>query len=90
MIPSPLNRDDYAPLISLLRTVRKEKGITQTQLAQSLGVEQSMVSKIERRERRLDVSELRRVCLVLGISLTDFISRYEMALEKEDTQNRET
>lgn len=90
MIPSPLNRDDYAPLISLLRTVRKEKGITQTQLAQRLGVEQSMVSKIERRERRLDVSELRRVCLVLGISLIDFISRYEMALEKEDTQSRET
>lgn len=90
MIPSPLNRDDYAPLISLLRTVRKEKGITQTQLAQRLGVEQSMVSKIERRERRLDVSELRRVCLVLGISLIDFISRYEMALEKENTQSRET
>lgn len=81
MLPSPLNHDDYAILISLIRTARKERGITQVQLAQRLGVEQSLVSKIERRERRLDVSELRRVCLVLGISLLDFIKRYESALE---------
>ena len=81
MIPSPLNRDDYSILISLLRTVRKERGLTQAQLADALGVEQSTVSKIERRERRLDVSELRRVCLVLGITLIDFIKRYESALE---------
>ncbi|WP_429215338.1 helix-turn-helix domain-containing protein [Metapseudomonas resinovorans] len=84
MMPGPLNRDDYAILISLLRSVRKERGITQVQLAQGLGVEQSMVSKIERRERRLDASELRRVCLVLGISLLDFVKRYEIALEHEN------
>lgn len=83
MIPSPLNRDDYSILISLLRTVRKEKGLTQAQLAGALGVEQSMVSKIERRERRLDVSELRRVCLVLGVPLIDFIIRFEGALDSD-------
>lgn len=83
MIPSPLNRDDYSILISLLRAVRKERGLTQAQLAEALGVEQSTVSKIERRERRLDVSELRRVCLVLGITLIDFVERYESALENQ-------
>ncbi|WP_421548728.1 helix-turn-helix domain-containing protein [Pseudomonas sp. QD4] len=83
MIPSPLNRDDYAILIALLRAVRKEAQFTQAQLAAALGVEQSMISKIERRERRLDVSELRRVCLVLGVPLMDFISRYERALDKD-------
>jgi transcriptional regulator with XRE-family HTH domain len=83
MIPSPLNRDDYAILIAVLRAVRKEAQFTQAQLAAALGVEQSMISKIERRERRLDVSELRRVCVVLGVPLIDFISRYERALDKD-------
>ena len=83
MMPSPLNRDDYAVLIDVLRSVRKEAKITQTQLAAALGVEQSLISKIERRERRLDVSELRRVCLVLGVPLLEFISRYERALDKD-------
>ena len=89
MIPSPLNRDDYAVLICLLRTVRKEAGMTQAQLAVALGVEQPLISKIERSERRLDVSELRRVCMVLGVSLVEFITRFENALaisERESAQ----
>jgi len=49
-------------------------------LAARLGVEQSLVSKVERRERRLDVAELRAFCAALGIGLSDFVSRFEAAL----------
>lgn len=87
MIPSPLNRDDYVALICLLRDVRKEAGMTQAQLALALGVEQPLISKIERSERRLDVSELRRVCMVLGVSLVEFITRYESALANSEHQS---
>jgi len=67
MIPHPLNSNDYSTLVSLLRAARKEAGLTQVELAARLGVEQSLISKIERRERRLDVAELRIFCGALGI-----------------------
>ncbi|MCL2075742.1 MAG: helix-turn-helix transcriptional regulator [Betaproteobacteria bacterium] len=89
MIPIPLHSDDYSALVSLLRTARKEAGLTQVELATRLGVEQSLISKIERRERRLDVAELRIFCAALGIGLSEFVSKFEATLEghTEETSN---
>jgi transcriptional regulator with XRE-family HTH domain len=67
-------------LQTLLRQVRTEAGLTQTDVAQRLGQPQSFVSKYESGERRLDILELRDVCQVTGISLPDFIRRLEQAL----------
>jgi transcriptional regulator with XRE-family HTH domain len=80
MFPHPLHSDDYSKLVSLLRAVRKEAGLTQVELATRLGVEQSLISKIERRERRLDVAELRTYCAAMGIGLNEFVLRFETAL----------
>jgi transcriptional regulator with XRE-family HTH domain len=49
-------------------------------LAKRLGVPQSFVSKYESGERRLDVLELRAVCVALKISLKQFVRRLEEAL----------
>jgi transcriptional regulator with XRE-family HTH domain len=80
MLIVPLHSDDYRTLVALLKQARKEAGLTQVQVAARLGVEQSLVSKVERRERRLDVAELRAFCDALGISLVEFVSRFEAAL----------
>jgi transcriptional regulator with XRE-family HTH domain len=64
----------------LLRQMRTEAGLTQTEIAQRLGQPQSFVSKYESGERRLDVLELRGVCAVVGVSLADFVQRLEQAL----------
>lgn len=64
----------------LLRQVRNEARLTQTDLAERVGHPQSFVSKYESGERRLDVLELRAVCSAIGISLADFIKRLEQAL----------
>ena len=61
----------------LLRRIRVDAGVTQAELATRLGVPQSVVSKIESGERRLDILELRQVCRVLGLSLADFMRRLE-------------
>ena len=61
----------------LLRLLRQEAQLTQVQLAEKLQQPQSFVSKYEAGERRLDVLELRQVCLALGISLGDFVNRFE-------------
>ncbi len=67
-------------LQALLRDLRTEAGLRQTDLAERLGLPQSFVSKYESGERRLDILEVRQVCLVLGIPLVEFVQRLEETL----------
>jgi transcriptional regulator with XRE-family HTH domain len=64
-------------LQALLRSIRHEAGLRQTDLAERLGQPQSFVSKFESGERRLDLIELRQVCSAIGISLEEFVRRFE-------------
>ncbi len=59
----------------LLRKIRKEKDLTQVEVAEQLGVPQSYVSKYESGERRLDILEVQDICGVYGISLERFARR---------------
>lgn len=67
-------------LQDLLRQVRLEAGLRQVDLAERLGHPQSLVSKYESGERRLDLLELREVCEAAGISLEEFVRRFEESL----------
>ena len=77
---NPLHRPDYEVFANLLRSTREKAGVTQVELANRTGMEQSTISKIERRERRVDVTELRRICVALGVPLATFISCLEREL----------
>lgn len=66
----------------LLRQLRQESGLTQAELAQRIGKPQSYVSKYESGERRIDVIELKEVCLACGNSLAEFASRFDSVTEK--------
>lgn len=68
---------DQSRLQKLLKTARVEAGLTQAELAQRLGVNQSFVSKYESGERRLDLIELRNICKALGIPLLSFVKRFD-------------
>lgn len=65
----------YAKLLSVLRDVRKEAGLTQTHVATKFGAHASFVSKIESGERRIDVVELADFCRVYGVSLHSLLTR---------------
>lgn len=67
-------------MIALLRGKRETVGMTQIQLAEKLKVSQTVVSKIETCERRLDVIELIDVCDAIGISFIDFINELNTKL----------
>lgn len=67
----------YHQVIGRLRSKREIKGVTQSQLADLLGVNQAFVSKIETCDRRLDIIELHQICQVLGISFVDFIQEVD-------------
>ena len=76
-----IHGEEYNILIERLRSVRKSLNITQVELSIRLGSDQSYISKYERCERRLDLIEVRSICLVLGITLQDFIKDFEKTLE---------
>ena len=78
-----IHDSDYKLLISLLRSKRESLKITQEHLAELLAVKQTVVSKIETCERRIDVIELRRICTALKISFVDFISEFEIILNHD-------
>jgi transcriptional regulator with XRE-family HTH domain len=67
-------------LQGLLRRIRTEAGLRQADLAERLEQPQSFVSKYESGERRLDLIEVRQICIALGIPLADFVRRLEEAL----------
>jgi len=63
-------------LQGLLKSVRLEAGLKQTELAERLKSDQSFVSRYERGERRLDLIELEQICAACGIKLVDLVRRY--------------
>jgi len=62
---------------ALLREIRVEAGLRQVDVAERLGEPQSLVSKYESGERRLDLVEVATVCSALGITLAEFVRRLE-------------
>jgi transcriptional regulator with XRE-family HTH domain len=59
--------DEYQRVINALKKARKEKGITQAQLAEALGKPQSFIAKVESGERRLDVVEFVHLARLVGL-----------------------
>lgn len=76
------DRKKQEALLSLLRQVRREKRLRQEDVAVSLGCPQSLISKYESGERRLDLLELHNLCAVLGLSLVEFVRRFEKAVRE--------
>jgi len=74
--------EEYAIFLATLRRSRENSGRTQTDVAAFLKRDQSVVSKCERGERRIDVIELRDYCRAIGIELRTFVD----ILDREITQ----
>ncbi len=73
---------EHRVFVTLLKETRTRAGVRQVDIAERMGVPQSMISKYELGERRLDVLELREVCAALGVSLTDFVRKLEAQLDR--------
>ena len=57
-MPKSVWQDEYQALLVLLKEIRITKAISQVELARRLNTNQSVVSKCERGERRLDLIDL--------------------------------
>ena len=66
-------------LLGLLRELRRQKGLSQDQMAKAIGTKQAFVSKYETGERRLDFLDLVAICEALNMSIARFAERFEIA-----------
>ena len=66
--------------------MRKAAGISQVELAEKLGKPQSLVSKVERGKRRLDVIEFCQVAEALGHDPANRLQEF-VNLERDDALN---
>jgi transcriptional regulator with XRE-family HTH domain len=76
---------EYGLFLATLRRFREDSGRTQTEVAEFMKRDQSVVSKCERGERRIDIIELRSYCRAIGIELRTFIDALERELAQAST-----
>jgi len=85
-ILTSMKKSRYSPLQEklqrILREMRLEAGLRQTDLAGLLEQPQSFVSKYESGERILDFLELRQVCATMGFTISKFINRFERDVDE--------
>lgn len=77
-----IHSPEQRALRALLRGIRHNAGLRQSDLAAKLGRPQSFVSKYEGGERRLDIIEIREICAAIGIELSEFVSLLEKRIEE--------
>lgn len=64
---------DYIALGSRINRIRKEKEITQSYLAEQVGIEPSNISHIERAASKVGLGTLVKIANVLGCSVDDLL-----------------
>lgn len=60
-------------IVDKLKKRRLELGLTQSEVAQRLSKPQSFISKVEQRERRIDITELKSLAKVYKIEVKDLL-----------------
>lgn len=75
------NSDDHKVVEALLKELRVKSGLRQIDVAVAMGVQQSMVSKYEVGERRLDILEIRSLCALFGVDFGEFVAELERRLK---------
>lgn len=56
-----------------IRAIRKKKGLTQTQLAEKLGISQVHLGRLETNARSLDLEQVENIAKVLGVKPFDIL-----------------
>src|SRR4051812_48990410 len=84
----PISRDaEDTTLGGMLRVARERSGLRQVEVADALGVPQSVVSKYESGERGVDVVELIRICHVLQLDPSEVVRRIEREVRSSSRKN---
>ncbi|HEX7800031.1 MAG TPA: helix-turn-helix transcriptional regulator [Asticcacaulis sp.] len=67
-MPKTVFTGHHQDLVQTLIAARKASGLTQTELAERLGKDQTFISLVERSQRRIDVLEFYAYAKALGVN----------------------
>ncbi len=81
--------EPYQEIILRLVARRKEIGMTQCDLAEAYGEDQSFISRIERMQRRLDVYEYMVFCRILDIDPSEILRPLWEAVPKAKASSKD-
>jgi len=69
---SQIGMPEVAAVGSRLRRLRKERGLTQAELARQIGIQQSDLSRMEKGAYRVSLDNLFKILSVFDLDLADF------------------
>lgn len=72
--PRTIHEKQYKALVEQVRLAREAAGLRQEDVAKLVGLTQSMYSKIERTERRLDILEFVRIAKAIKVDPAELLS----------------
>lgn len=73
---SSIHDPEYQRIVDELISLREKARLSQKAIAQEIGLTQPDVSKIERRERRIDVLETLRWVRATGVDPSEFFAQF--------------
>lgn len=82
-----MNRSDspaHRALVRELTQVRQSIGLTQSELAEKLGVQASLVGRIEAGERRIDMIEGVHLARALGIDPIELMALVDRTMAQDE------
>lgn len=85
-----VHRPEHAVLIGLLRDLRIEAGLTQSDVGARLGVAQTAISDIETNERGVDYLLVHDLCKIYGTAMADFVTEFARRLKAGAKGGRKT
>ena len=80
---------DQLKIGKFIAECRKEKGLTQMQLSEKLGITDKAVSKWERGITMPDTSIMLELCDILGISVNELLNGEKINMENNDQKNKQ-
>ncbi len=80
---------DQLKIGKFIAECRKQKGLTQMQLSEKLGITDKAISKWERGISMPDASIMLEVCGILGISVNELLSGEKITMENNDQKNEQ-
>ncbi|MBC7825143.1 MAG: helix-turn-helix transcriptional regulator [Candidatus Parcubacteria bacterium] len=73
---SSIHDPEYHKIVDALISIREKSRLSQKAIAWEIGLTQPDVSKIERRERRIDILEALRWVRATGADPTEFFAQF--------------
>jgi len=67
-------RDAQVLFAANMRRIRKEKQLTQEQVAERAGLHPNYVSSVERGERNLSIANIERIAVALGVTMAELVT----------------